>query len=325
MKLSVIGWAGRLPGLLGIERRRAGRGTRPITLNQRRIFILPTGYGLLYGAMVGVMTFTSANYNNNMGFVLAFTLASLGMVAVLHTYRNMAQLTLRPGRAPAVFCGETAHFNLLVDNQSRQPRSSVFLETAGQPPTLTDITANGTETVQLTVPTARRGLLTLDIITVSSSYPLGLFRAWSYVRLDMRCVVYPRPLAHGSPPAGHGAEPGTQSSYTRGMEDFVGLRTYTSGDSLRHVHWKALAREQTMMTKQFGDNTAEVVWLDWASLGGLDTEARLSVLCRWVLEAADVGLRYGLRLPGQVIAPDHGTRHRHQCLQALALFGDGRD
>ncbi len=323
MKLSVIGWASRLPGLLGIERRRAGRSTRPITLHQRRIFILPTAQGMLYGTMVGVMTFTSANYNNNMGFVLAFTLASLGMVTVLHTYRNIAHLTLRPGRVPAVFCGEPARFGIIVENQLSKPRYCMYLETAGQPPTVADIAANGSQSVQLTLPTARRGLLKLDTITVSSSYPLGLFRAWSYLQLEMQCVVYPRPMAHNAAPAGNGTEHGPTATPTRGTDDFIGLRTYASGDSLRHVHWKAIARGQAMMTKQFGDAEADTLWLEWDALNGLDTETRLSVLCRWVLDAERDGVSYGLRLPNQVFSPDTGPRHRHQCLQALALFGGG--
>lgn len=324
MKLSVIAWAERLPGLLGIERRRAGRSTRPITLHQRRIFILPTAQGLLYGAMVGVMTFTSANYNNNMGFVLAFTLASLGMVTVLHTYRNIAHLTLRAGRVPAVFCGETARFNIIVENPLSTPRYCMYLETAGQPPTLADITASGSQAVELTLPTLRRGLLKLGTITVSSSYPLGLFRAWSYLQLEMQCVVYPRPVAHANAPAGHGTEHGSTPTPVRGTDDFIGLRTYAVGDSLRHVHWKAIARGQLMMTKQFGDAEADILWLEWDALDGLDTETRLSVLCRWVLDAERDGVKYGLRMPGQVFAPDAGPRHRYQCLQALALFGGDR-
>lgn len=324
MKLSVIGWAGRLPGLLGIERRRAGRSSRPVTLHQRRIFILPTAQGLLYGAMVGVMTFTSANYNNNMGFVLAFTLASLGMVTVLHTYRNIAHLTLRPGRVPAVFCGETARFGIIVENQLPKPRYCMYLETAGQPPTVADIAASGSQAVQLTLPTVKRGALKLDTITVSSSYPLGLFRAWSYLQLEMQCVVYPRPLAHTNAPTGQGTEHGPTPTPTRGTDDFIGLRTYAVGDSLRHVHWKSIARGQSMMTKQFGDAETDTLWLEWDALDGLDTEARLSVLCRWVLDAEAAGIQYGLRLPGQAFTPDAGPRHRHQCLQALALFGGER-
>jgi len=209
-----------------------------------------------------------------------------------------------------------------VENQSARARYCLYLEAAGQPPTATDIEANGGQAVQLAVPTARRGLLKLDTITISSSYPLGLFRAWSYLQLEMQCVVYPRPAAHTAAPAGQGTEHGPNPTHMRGTEDFIGLRSYAIGDSLRHVHWKAIARGQAMMTKQFGDTEADTLWLEWDGLVGLDAEARLSVLCRWVVDAERDGVRYGLRLPGQVFTPDIGPEHRHQCLQALALYGN---
>ena len=58
-------------------------------------------------------------------------------------------------------------------------------------------------------------------------------------------------------------------------------------------------------------------WRQTADLGA-DTEARLSRLCAWVLQADRIGARYGLRLPGREIAPDEGPNHRQRCLEALA-------
>jgi uncharacterized protein (DUF58 family) len=61
------------------------------------------------------------------------------------------------------------------------------------------------------------------------------------------------------------------------------------------------------------------LWLDFAQAGSLGTEARLSRLCAWVLQADKLGLSYGLRLPGRQIKPDSGEAHKRQCLEALAL------
>jgi uncharacterized protein (DUF58 family) len=103
-------------------------------------------------------------------------------------------------------------------------------------------------------------------------------------------------------------------------DDFVGQREYARGDSPRHINWKAAARGQGWHTKQFGGGEPLAVWLDWAATNGPDTEARLSTLCRWVLDAEQRGMRYGLRLPGCRIEPSQGADHQHECLKALALF-----
>jgi uncharacterized protein (DUF58 family) len=105
-----------------------------------------------------------------------------------------------------------------------------------------------------------------------------------------------------------------------GADDFAGLRQYHSGDSLRHVHWKAAARQQGLLTKQFGGDRSEELWLDWSNLPEINIEQRLSILTRWVLLAEREGKSYGLRLPNQVIEPSRGGPHRHQCLKALAEY-----
>lgn len=78
-----------------------------------------------------------------------------------------------------------------------------------------------------------------------------------------------------------------------------------------------------MLTKQFTGTSATQVWLDWNELPtGLETEARLSRLTRWLLDAHAQGLAYGLNLPGRKIPLGHGARQFQDCLEALALHGD---
>ena len=106
-----------------------------------------------------------------------------------------------------------------------------------------------------------------------------------------------------------------------GGDDYTGLRDYQPGDSLHHVHWKSAARSDELLVKQFNSGGAQTLWLDWYLLPQTDVETRLSILCRWVLDAHAAGLRYGLRLPEREIAPANHDAHRHACLRALALFG----
>ena len=107
-----------------------------------------------------------------------------------------------------------------------------------------------------------------------------------------------------------------------GHDDFTALRPYHPGDSVRQVYWKAVARGQGMYLKQFAGEAAQELWLAWELLPGLPTEERLARLCRWILEADEAGLAYGLRLPERTIAPGSGPAQRRHCLEALALHGE---
>jgi uncharacterized protein (DUF58 family) len=103
-------------------------------------------------------------------------------------------------------------------------------------------------------------------------------------------------------------------------DDFAGVRDYVPGESQRHIDWRAVARGQPLMTKQFAAQAEGVVYFDFAALHFANVEERLSQLALWIIEAERARRPYGLRLPGTEIPPAIGQPHFHQCLRALSLF-----
>ena len=308
---------------LGLARRRGTLAvdSGSISLTQRRIYILPTRAGVLFGFTVVVMLLGCVNYNLGLGYVLTFLMSGIGIISILHTFRNLVRLQLKPGRPEPVFAGGEALFPVLLANQDALARRSIGLMRAGEAPLFVDLGPGQTTTVQISVPAARRGLLPLERLRALTTFPIGLFYAWSNLNLDVHCLVYPRPEAGHVPLPAPRAGDSDGVQMDKGENDFAGLRKYQAGDSLRHVAWKALARGQPVMTKQFSGLAAGELWLEWEALPStMPLEARLSRLTRWVLEAARAGHTYGLRVPSITIPPGAGLAHDHQCLTALALF-----
>jgi uncharacterized protein (DUF58 family) len=291
-------------------------------LDRRHVYILPTRAGLLFGLLLLGMLLGAINYSLSLGFVLTFWLGGVGVVAMLHTWRNLAHLTVMPERIAPVFAGETAHFAFIVADHHRA-RHAIGLQLDQGMPVLGDIPANGSTEFILAIPTQRRGWLRPGRLRVFTQFPLGLFHAWGYVALDSACLVYPRPAPAGMPLPPHAvlAEPQGRHS-AGGDEDFSGLRGYRAGDSMRRIDWKASAREQGLYTKEFQGQGRHVLWLDWEMTAGQDGETRISLLTRWVLDAHAAGMTFGLRLPTAYVPPAQGESHLHACLQALALLGE---
>jgi uncharacterized protein (DUF58 family) len=297
----------------------------PITLTQRRIFIIPTRAGLLFALVLLVMLIGAINYNLSLGHALVFLLAGLGFVAMVHTFRNLVTLKLTPGRAEPVFAGEIARFPLHLENTRRQARRALEFCFGKETGISLDIPAEGLATVAIPFQTNIRGRLDPGHITLSTRYPLGLFRAWSYPHPPLSCLVYPRPLNTPLPPPLPTAHSGEQRGDS-GQEDFTGLRLRQPSDPTRHIAWKAVARDfanRPLLVKQFAGGAAEELWLDWAltSAEG-DTETRLSILTGWVLSAEEKQTFYGLRLPDRKIDMAQGKAQRDACLEALALYGE---
>jgi uncharacterized protein (DUF58 family) len=293
--------------------------TPPVTLIQRRIFILPTKMGYFYGGTLLVLLASSINYTLSLGFILTFLLMSMAGVAMLHTWRNLAHLKLRPGRCDPVFAGDIAHFGVTVETPSLT-RFAIAMRRRDADPVYADVDVREPAAMWLPVQAQRRGVLRCGRIEVFTRYPVGLFHAWSYVDFDLRVMVYPRPdPSAGAPPqnASNAAEEGIP---VPGDDEFNMLRAYRAGDAPKLIAWKALAREQGLLTKEFNATASSELWLEWNDAPGADIEARLSALAHWVIKAEEYGQAYGLRIPGVRLAPDRGEAHCRRCLEALALF-----
>ncbi len=293
----------------------------PVTLDRNRVYILPTRHGLLLALVIGAIFIGGVNYDNSLAFMLAFLLGGLALIAILHTYRNLAGLVIEAGRCLPVFAGEIARFQLGIRNDTAVPRLAVGLAPEGEAAMVVDLVP-GMNWVELPRPAQRRGRQQLGRVTVATRFPLGLFRAWSPFELAMGCLVYPAPAPQRGLPRPQWGSGGNVGDQGRGDDDFAALRPYHAGDSLRHVHWKAVAREQGLQTKQFGGHQLEELWLSWELAGGVPVEARLERLCRWVLEADAAGIAYGVVLPDFRLPPAHGAAQRRAALEALALFGE---
>ncbi|MBX8511511.1 DUF58 domain-containing protein [Pseudomonas cichorii] len=294
-----------------------------IKLDHRRIFILPTRTGATFALVVFLMLLVSINYQNSLAYGLTFLLLSLGILAILHTYRNLGGLVLSAGLARSVFVGEPVQLRLRLESagHAHQALGLGWNAQALQPG---DVTAEGLTEVELTLPAETRGWLRAPRLRVESVFPLGIFRAWSWLDLEQTVLIYPRPIP-GAMPLLQGVQPHAQddgqATQGAGVDDYQGLRSYQPGDNRRRLHWKAYSRGQGLLVKDFTDLSGHELCLDFMALGG-DIEERLSRLCYWVLELSQRQQPFALRLPGFLSAVDSSDAHREACLRELALFGN---
>jgi uncharacterized protein (DUF58 family) len=304
-------------------RRRHGVDVDPFTIPSRRVYILPTRLGLFYAGMIFLMFLGSMNYVNNLALGLTFILASVGLVAMHHCQRNLAGVCIGSAATDSVFAGQSAKFCVALESDVRQPRHDIIVATDGSASEPAAVEPNDRTLISVEVSAPKRGRLTLDHLQVSSNYPFGLFRAWTHVHVPMSCIVYPKPAQRGIAPPPTETDTGGAQESRRGDEDFAGLRSFSPGDSPRRIAWKAYARGQELQVKQYAGTAVTSHFLDWDSLTGMNVEARLSQLTRWIEDAHAAGRAFGLRIPGAVIPANVGSAHRQRCLTVLALFEVG--
>ena len=307
-----------------------------VLLDRKRVYILPTRAGVLFGSAMLVLLMGSINYDLQLGFLLTFVVASMAIVGMYHTHRNLARITVRGASAEAVFAGDVISFELALANPTpesryalnfsfvlptRRKRGSIFRPEQPSAGPWVDLAAKSGQSVRLPLPTRRRGRRACPRVRIRTVFPFGLWQAWAYVRPGLEAIVYPRP-EDDAPPL-----PMLMGSGEKGLgvaasgEDFAGVRPYQAGDPQKMIAWKLAARSDDLSVKLFDAEAGGELVLDYFTLpSALDVEMRLARLTRWVLDAEATHMRYGLRLPTESIAPANGAEHRARCLTALALF-----
>ncbi|MGK0445275.1 MAG: hypothetical protein ACJA1U_002215 [Bermanella sp.] len=293
-----------------------------IQLSQKRIFIFPNKIGFLFIVLLGLLLVTGINYQNNLILSIGFIMISLFITSIVATYQNIASLVIKASACDTCFVGDTVSLPLTFDNPNKLAKTGIFIgfdQTHAQ--LIPSIESH--QNLRLSFTPQTRGYIRVPRIKLFSVYPLGLLTCWSWLHLDFKGVVYPKPVELPFRSSdGEGIDDNNQTTQA-GMDEFDGLKVYQKGDSLKRVAWKQYAKTQQLMTKQYLDFQGDERCLDWYTLSGFEVEYRLQVLCGWVLKAQEQQSEYSLKLPGQTIPLGSGEQHFHQCLNALALFQYG--
>ncbi|WP_282297305.1 DUF58 domain-containing protein [Stenotrophomonas sp. PS02289] len=310
------GWGDRIIQKLARPRRQE---TLPQRLHRRRIYVLPTRFGLFVAVLLMAMLLGALNYNNNPALLLALLLATVAVASTFAAHLQLSALRVDAVSAEPVVAGHLLRLRLSLSRPDTRLRRGLQLQ-HGDAVAYGHLVDSDQVEVDLELPTQQRGWLDLERIRISTTQPLGLVRAWAWVWPDTPLLVYAAPeLQAPALPEGDG-DPLHTRVHASG-DELHQLRAYRPGDPPRSISWKHSARRDTLLVREYEKPVGVDVMLDWWQLKSLSTEARIARLARWVDLAEREGRRYTLKLPGQpVLGPGQGSSHHHLCQRALALM-----
>ncbi len=289
-------------------------------LSHREIFILPTRWGVLYLGLIGLLIITGINYQNSMILAVAFFLFSIFLLTIVAAYRNFSAFRIKFHHAEPCFCGDLGGFEFIVSGDSKD---HLAIEVGWVPDSYEVIDVNKGQSQRLTLEKAcyKRGRFEPGRILITSTYPLGIFRAWTWQDLMANIIVYPKPIESQAVIAeADGDNASVTKSSIPGQEDFDGLRNYIPGESLNRVAWKKYAQSGEFYSKEFRYPVADPEWIDFNAYAVADTEKKLGMMCFQLLALYAKKQPFGLRMPDQILSPDCSENHLKSCLTALALY-----
>ena len=284
--------------------------------------MLPTGPGYLFGLSALAMLLTATNYSNGLAYGYSFLLIAISIVSMLFTQRNLQGLSISTSNPHPVFAGDIARFPIIISSPDSITRLVLWLENDTYP---NEFNVSSRETVHrsISIRAHKRGKITIPAVRLASRYPLGIFFAWSRrMHLKNDCVVFPRPAPPLPFPTDVVGDMERIGPLKLNSEDFYGFHKYQPGDSYRRIHWKSLAKTGSLHVKEFLGVQKDEVWFDLAKTPGPGLELQLSQMCRWIVDANNQNICYGIRIGAMTIAPDLGIAHRNRCLNLLAIYPD---
>ncbi len=306
----------RLPALTRLKKKEA----LPIRLDRRRIYVVPSRFGLLFSLILVVMLLGALNYNNNPAILLTCLIAAASYQSIFQSFRALHGIELVAIQAQPCHAGGELSLFLHFHIDAKRRRSLRL--SVGDYQTVFDLEPGGGGKILIQIPAPRRGWQAPGRIKLYSEYPFGLFHVWSWLNPDSTALVYPR-LDDNAPPLPQvAAQANAQAVRGRG-DELAMLREYRPSDPMRSIAWKASARHDALLVKEFEQFRGREILLSFSALHGLGYEARIARLARWVCVAEIAQVRYSLELPHRRIDSGLSPEHRDVCLRELAVMPGG--
>ncbi len=173
----------------------------------------------------------------------------------------------------------------------------------------------------------RRGVATLSVFRVQTTFPFGLVRKSLEAASRRTVIIRPRII----PPADPSIVSASQR-HSRGVsrpsarvgegEEFFALREYAPGDSLRTVAWKRSARSEKLHVRQNAAMLPDRLWVGVAAAAEEEAfERALGEAAGLIDEASRREIEVGLLIPAANVhvLPRAGAAHRERLMDELAL------
>ncbi len=323
---------------------------------------LTTG-GLIFLCVYGTVAFAAWNTGNNLLFLVFSILTSTLFVAFTAGRASLRDLVVSARFPDHIFAGEPAPVIVTVHNTKNVlPSFSVVVESrsrAGGPEGARGFrwkrprqrkrvlayfmyVPHGARVEQRVEQTFdERGHVLVTGFEISTRFPFGFFRLRRRLRArDVEIVVYPK-LEEASDelhllPIDAGQMPSRRSG---AGTDLHSLREYQPQDDMRHIDWKATARQRRLTVREFtADDERRVhlvldTFVEGGAEKGSDAEAELAARFeQGVTHAAtlaahftDEGAELRLTLGDETGKYGAGREHLYQLLRRLALVAPRRE
>lgn len=285
-----------------------------------------TGAGVVFTVGAVAVGLAAVNTGNNLLYLLLG--AMLGVVVLSgwlseQTIRALDVTRRVPAGTPV---GKEARIRYVVHNRKRHlPSMALEIGEEALPARafLARIPAGERREGVAANRFVRRGVYPLSSVTLSTTYPFGLFLKARDIDVRGELVIWPRTDRRVRIPTPAGAKRrdfGGSAGAAGHRGEYRQLREYRPGDDPRDIHWRRSAGLDVPVIREYELDGAESFWLclDLGAPAGDEAEAVLEIAASVAARAVTEGTRFGLISGDRTVPVGTGPGHLEAVLDALA-------
>lgn len=286
------------------------------------IYIIPTVDGNKVMVLNLTLLIIGLVYANNYVLLFNFILFCLFLGSMVYTHFNIKGLSLISASLSPLYVNETANLNLTFSSSNSQGHyfiraslKSPLMEIASETQTFA-VSHRENVTINIRVRGKARGEGFIESLYLETLFPFNFFRCFTFARVDLHYYVYPEKVnlnIHQSKPL--------ESAEGSDNDEHL-LRDYRSGDPLKRIDWKKVAKNNEWYSRerQTASPQVKILGAD-EELLNQSREEVLKSICFALHGSHQENVMYGLRLgKGLFITPGNSPSHLIHCLEELAKY-----
>jgi len=229
-------------------------------------------------------------YVSRQAYIAAGIVAAVGAIGAVWPWISMmgirGQLSWAPSRCEE---GDTIDTSLSISNRWPWPAwglvvqaddaISSHVDAPGQPTSLSKVPAWTRSRFRWDCQPASRGVYPKHQVRLTTAFPFGIWSSSRVLNVDEPLVVWPRNVRLTDVPENSGTQNHGNGGLTQRVGDdgdWMGVRPYREGDSLRQVHWAQTARRDNLVVfeRQTRSRQSVSIALDTDAASRCSTEER---------------------------------------------------
>ncbi len=277
-------------------------------LRVNRVYIMPTEIGFYFGALIFIIFLISLTYGNNTLMLLAFLLLSQFILFMIMAHLNLKRFNLK--KLTIV----NGHQRMTLKGHFSSEVNKVIFDINIICPSINSDAINfekittDRKLYQLNGHYPKRGLIKIDKIQARSSYPLGLFKTWKVIQVDLHFYSLPELVGEGL------------DAYFNLVNDgndlFKEHIQYNTSASYQKINWKHYAKSDHLVLKDFEAEVDQELHFNFSTYEDqAKKEKMISQYALWIYEAHSRGFKWQFT---DQLKPDQNLTDLQQVMEYLA-------